>query len=293
MTSDIANAMTVDVEDYFQVQALAGQVSRRDWDSIPLRVAANTNRILDIFAANNAKATFFTLGWVAERCPELVRRIVAEGHELASHGYEHIRITEQTPDKFKEDVVRTKNLLEDLAGVDVTGYRAATFSITKRNLWAFDILGEAGYTYSSSVYPVRRDLYGIPDAPRRPFRPRGREGIVEIPMTTLHMLGRNWPSSGGGFFRLLPYAMSQLQIKTVNRTEQLPAIFYFHPWELDPDQPRVENLPWKSRFRHYVGLNKMQVRLESLLQTFQWEAMATVFADAMVTAPVQDVAGDS
>lgn len=269
--------MTVDVEDYFQVSAFENHVAKSQWDSLPRRVETNTLRILDIFAEYQVKATFFTLGWVAERHPELIRRIVSEGHELASHGYEHIRVTEQSPQLFKEDVKRTKRLLEDLGGREVVGYRAASYSIGAKNLWALEVLQEEGYQYSSSIYPVKHDLYGMPSAPRFAFYPENAPQLLEIPITTMNVLGRNVPCGGGGFFRLYPYLFSKWAYRYINTVEKQPGIFYFHPWEIDPDQPKQQNLPFKSRFRHYLNLNKMEGRLNSLLTDFSWDSMQNVF----------------
>lgn len=276
--------MTVDVEDYFQVQAFANHISRSDWDARECRVERNTDIVLDLFDQASARATFFTLGWVAERYPDLIRRIVDQGHELASHGFEHIRADSQTPEQFRADVGRTKSLLEDTGGVAVEGYRAATFSIGPSNLWAYDVLAEEGYRYSSSIYPVRHDLYGMPDAPRQPFWPRGRDGVTELPMTTVRLAGRNFPCSGGGYFRLLPYPVSRWQMRHVNTFDDAPCIFYFHPWEVDPDQPRQTGIGMKTRIRHYIGLNRMQGRLQQLLADFRWSSMRDVFAEA-VEAP--------
>lgn len=273
----IVNAMSVDVEDYFQVQALSGAFDRGSWDSQPRRVADNTHRLLDLFAEYSVAATFFTLGWVAERDKPLIRRIVAEGHEVASHGSEHRRADEQTPDQFRDDVRSSKKLLEDICGVPVRGYRAPTFSIGAANLWAFDVLDDEGYAYSSSVYPLTRDYYGMPSAPRFAFRPRAGRAITEYPMTTVRFAGRNFPSSGGGFFRLLPFAVSRTGIARVNAVDKLPAIFYLHPWEIDADQPRVQGIPIKSRFRHYVNLNRTYGRLRRLLEAFDWDRLDRVF----------------
>jgi len=273
----LVNAMSVDVEDYFQVQALAAVIPRADWDRQPRRVEANTGRILELFARHGVSATFFTLGWVAERYPSLVRRIVAEGHELASHGSDHRRADEQGRDGFRDDVRRSKKTLEDIAGVEVRGYRAPTFSIGERNLWAFDILAAEGYAYSSSVYPVRRDYYGMPDAPRFAFYPLQGLAFEEYPITTSRLGRRNFPCGGGGFFRLLPYALSRAAIARVNRQDRQPAIFYFHPWEADPQQPRVRALGFKSRFRHYLNLDKTAGRLERLMKDFAWDRMDKVF----------------
>ncbi len=272
------NAMSVDVEEHFQVQAMAGRVKRSDWEGRPSRVEMSTNRVLDLFARHGAKATFFTLGWVAERHPSLIKRIVAEGHELASHGYEHIRVDAQTPAEFLADILRTKSILEDLGGVSVRGYRAATFSIGRRNMWAFDVLAEAGYTYSSSINPIRHDNYGMHEAPRGPFLPSGVSGVTELPITTVRLGARNFPSGGGGFFRLLPYVVSRWAIDRVNRQDGMPAIFYFHPWEVDAGQPREPGLPLKSRVRHYLNLGRMERRLSKLLQDFAWNRMDHVFA---------------
>ncbi|MGE4062941.1 MAG: XrtA system polysaccharide deacetylase [Rhodospirillaceae bacterium] len=272
------NAMSVDVEEHFQVQAMERTVKRADWDRRASRVEGSTNRILDLFAASGTRATFFTLGWVAERHPTLIRRIVAEGHELASHGYQHIRVDTQTPAEFRADVSRTKAILEDIGGVKVKGYRAATFSIGRKNLWAFDELAEAGYTYSSSINPIRHDLYGMSEAPRGPFLPSGSLGIKEFPITTLRLGERNLPCGGGGFFRLLPYWVSRWAISKVNAADAMPTIFYFHPWEIDPEQPREPGLPAKSRFRHYLNLGRMERRLTRLVQDFAWDRIDHVFA---------------
>lgn len=272
----IRNAMTVDVEDFFQVQAFAGTVDRASWDRWPMRVEANTDRILALFRDHGIRGTFFVLGWVAERKPALIRRIVEQGHELASHGYSHVRIHEQKPDEFRVDVRRTKKLLEDIAGTPVIGYRAASFSIGENTLWALPILAEEGYVYSSSIYPISHDLYGMPRAPRFAFRP-GREGFWEIPMTTVCLFGRNLPWSGGGYFRLIPYHLARWGLKRVNVRERQPCIFYFHPWEVDPEQPRPPGLTPKSRFRHYLNLHRMEARLRRLVVDFDWGRMDQVF----------------
>jgi polysaccharide deacetylase family protein (PEP-CTERM system associated) len=274
------NAMTVDVEDWFQVQAFAHCIRREDWPRLQSRVEANTDRILAQFAAAGVQATFFTLGWVAERHPHLVRRIVAAGHELASHGWDHTRADAQDRDAFRQDVRRARMVLEDTAGVPVSGYRAATFSIGAGNAWAFAVLGEEGYRYSSSVNPIRHDLYGMPNAPRGPFQPAG-SAIWEFPLTTLHALGRNWPCAGGGYFRLLPYAAWRLALAAVNQGEQRPGIFYLHPWEVDPGQPRVRDCGWKSRVRHYTNLRRMADKLDRALHDFAWGRMDRVFADLL------------
>ncbi len=279
------NAMTVDVEDYFQVQAFAHCIDRADWEQIEPRVEASTNRILDQFAAAGVTATFFTLGWVAQRHPGLVRRIVAEGHELASHGWEHTRADTQTPQQFRADILRTRETLEDLGGVAVKGYRAATFSINARNLWAFQELEAAGYAYSSSINPIQHDLYGMPDASRVPFQPGG-SGLWEIPMTTVRAFGRNWPCSGGGYFRFLPKIFYYQGLKKVNRAEGRPGIFYFHPWEVDPEQPRIPACGWKSRLRHYTNLSQMPSALDRLLRDFAWGRMDDIYAAILAPGPV-------
>ncbi len=271
----ITNALTVDVEDYFQVSAFEPHIDRADWDRLECRVERNITRILALFAQHNAKATFFTLGWVAERYPTLVREIVQQGHELASHGFAHQRASGLSEADFFADISRAKSLLEDVAGVAVKGYRAPSFSINERNLWAFDALSRAGYAYSSSIYPIRHDHYGMPDAPR--FAHRRATGLLEIPITTLRLRGRNFPASGGGYFRLLPYRASKWLFSQVNRLEQHPVVFYFHPWEIDPDQPRIQAAAAKAKFRHYLNLNRMEGRLAQLLQDFRWGRMDAIF----------------
>lgn len=271
----LTNALTVDVEDYFQVSALAPHIERGSWDARPCRVERNVSKLLDLFDARGAKATFFTLGWIAERYPHLVREIVARGHELASHGYGHLRASDQDHREFLEDIVSAKHLLEDIAGVPVQGYRAPSFSIGYSNPWAFDVMLEAGYRYSSSVYPVKHDHYGMPDAPRFPYA--ARPGLTEIPVTTTQWMGRNLPAGGGGYFRLAPYALSRWVIQRVNRVDGRPAIFYFHPWEIDPDQPRVAGTSMKTRFRHYVNLHKTEDRLSRLLADFRWGRVDEVY----------------
>ena len=271
----ITNALTIDVEDYFQVSAFAPHIARADWDSRECRVERNVQTILDMLDAHATQATFFTLGWIAERYPALVREIVARGHELASHGHGHQRASDLTPAEFSDDVVRAKRILEDLCGAEVVGYRAPSFSIGTGNLWAFDVLAKAGYRYSSSVYPIHHDHYGMPDAPR--FAHQVSEGLMEIPITTLRVLNRNLPSSGGGYFRLYPYALSRWMLRQVNRADGQAAIFYFHPWEIDVDQPRIPGIGAKTRFRHYVNIARMRSKLEQLLDDFAWDRMDRIF----------------
>jgi polysaccharide deacetylase family protein (PEP-CTERM system associated) len=273
----VVNAMSVDVEEHFQVSAFAGTVSRNDWSLLDSRVERNTDRVLGLFDAAGAHATFFTLGWVAERHPALVRRIVGAGHELASHGYAHFRATDQSPEAFRDDVRRTKALLEDAGGVPVKGYRAASFSIGAANLWTLEVLAEEGYAYSSSIYPVRHDHYGMPEAPRFAHRPAGENGVLEVPISTLRLAGRNLPCGGGGYFRLAPYPAYRWALQRLHREDGKPAIFYFHPWEIDPDQPRPEGLSAKTRFRHYLNLGRMERRLAALLSEFAWDRMDRIF----------------
>lgn len=275
--------MSVDVEDYFQVQAFERHIERADWDRMPARVERNTERVLALFEAHRTHATFFVLGWIAERYPRLVRRIADAGHEVASHGYEHTRVGRQSAGEFARDVGRTKKLLEDLTGHAVKGFRAASFSIDAGTLWALDVLEQAGYVYSSSIYPVRHDLYGMPEASRTPFRPRGG-GLLEIPLTTLPLFGRNLPCAGGGYFRLFPYAFSRWALARINREEGRSAVFYFHPWELDPNQPRLLDLDLKTRFRHYCNLERMAGRLARLLADFRWGRMDRLFLDGKVVS---------
>lgn len=271
------NAMTVDVEDYFQVSAFESYIERQHWDRLPCRVEQNTDRILALFAEHKVRATFFTLGWIAERYPGLIRRIVAAGHELACHGYSHVRATEQSPEEFREDVSRAKGILEDTSGIPVIGYRAASYSIGAKNLWALRVLDELGFLYSSSIYPVKHDLYGMPEAPRFAFRPAEAQSLLELPVTTVAMAGKNFPCGGGGYFRLLPYVVSRWAMQRVNATDRQACIFYFHPWEIDPGQPRQKAINLKTRFRHYLNLSRMEGRLARLLRDFHWDTMAQVF----------------
>jgi polysaccharide deacetylase family protein (PEP-CTERM system associated) len=278
------NAMTVDVEDYFQVEAFAGLIDRANWDSIPRRIEGNVERLLDLFEANRTLATFFTLGWIAERHPKMLRRIADAGHELASHGYDHTRVDRLTREQFREDVHRSKKLIEDIANREVRGYRAPTFSIGPRNEWAFKILVEEGYRYSSSTYPIRHDLYGDANGARAPFQPCA--GLWEIPLTTRRLLGQNIPSAGGGYFRLIPYSIWRRNLAYVEKTEATPCIFYFHPWEIDAAQPRIAGTRFRTRFRHYTNLGTMPERLTSLLHDFRWGRMDEAFAHLISSAPI-------
>jgi len=276
----MVNALTIDVEDYFQVSALAPYISRSEWEATPCRVERNVDVILRLLAERGAHATFFTLGWIADRYPHLARRIADAGHEVASHGYGHQRASELDCEAFLADIRLAKAVLEDVTGEEVKGYRAPSFSIGRANEWAFDCIGEAGYRYSSSIYPIQHDHYGMPDAPR--FAYRSREGLLEVPITTTRLFSRNWPAGGGGYFRLMPYAVSRWFIRRVNEVDRQSAIFYFHPWEVDPDQPRVPGVDAKTRFRHYLNLDRMEGRLRCLLADFEWGRVDRVFLAAEV-----------
>ena len=276
-SSNIKNAMTIDVEDYFQVSAFSNNISMDQWRSHDCRVERNMARILELFDQHGVKGTFFTLGWVAQNYPNIVKQIVAEGHELASHGRNHVRVYEQSPQEFSDDIRATKQLLEDIGGVEVKGYRAASFSIDERNLWAYDCLAEAGYRYSSSIYPLQHDHYGMPNAPRFSFYAH-ESGLIEVPISTVKLMNRLWPSGGGGYFRFFPYAISRRLIQAVNAKEKRSAIFYLHPWEIDPEQPRQENIPLKTKFRHYINLQHTYSRLNKLLKDFSWDRLDQVFS---------------
>ena len=264
------NALSVDVEDWFQVGAFEKVIARDAWETLPRRVEENTGRVLDLFDEAGVKATFFTLGWVAERHPALIRRIADAGHEVASHGWDHVRVFTMGAEAFRADLERARAAIEDAAGQRVTGYRAPSFSIDRRTPWAHPVLAELGYAYSSSVAPVAHDHYGWPESPRFAWRPVAGAALVELPVTTVQVAGRRLAAGGGGFFRLLPYAFSSWAVARVNRAEKRPAIFYFHPWEIDPGQPRVANAPLKSRLRHYTNLSAMRPKLLKLLQDHRW-----------------------
>ena len=273
----VFNAMTVDVEDYFQVEAFFSHIPRDEWNSRECRVEQNVDRILQLFADREVKATFFTLGWIAQRYPRLVRAIVDNGHELASHGWAHFRADQQSRPMFSTDVVRAKKLLEDTGGVPVHGYRATSFSIRRKNLWALNALEEAGYKYSSSTFPIRHDLYGIPEQPRFAFYPLEASKFMEIPITTVRRMGTNGPSGGGGYFRLLPYALFRQNLRTVRARDRQPCMFYFHPWEIDPEQPRITGTSLKTRVRHYLNLERTHERLAQLLKDFRWNRVDRVY----------------
>ena len=270
------NAMSVDVEEYFQVSAFESHVPFERWETIPGRVEAAMDRILAMFELAGVRATFFTLGWIAERHPGMLRRVVDAGHEIASHGMHHVRVINQDRATFAADIRRAKGVLEDVTGQRVRGYRAPSYSIGRTNLWALDELAEAGHVYSSSIFPGAHDAYGMAEAPRFAFRVQD-SGILEIPVTTVEAGGKRFPCAGGGFFRLYPYALTRAALRRVNRRDGRAALFYFHPWELDPAQPRVPGVSLKTRFRHYLNLHRVEPRLARLLADFRWDRMDRVF----------------
>ena len=269
----VVNGLSVDVEDWFQVGAFEDVIERNEWSLLADRVDRNVREILDLFDEVEAKATFFTLGWVAQRHGALLREVVARGHEVASHGWDHRRVFKMDRASFAEDIARARAAIEDASGARVIGYRAPSFSIDGRTPWAFMELAEQGYAYSSSVAPVQHDHYGWPDAPRFAFKPLPWAPLVEIPVTTALFAGKRLAAGGGGFFRVLPYAFSRWAIRQVNRRERRPAVFYFHPWESDPGQPRVAGAPLKSRLRHYTNLELMAPKLRQLIREFAWGRM--------------------
>lgn len=269
--------MTVDVEDYFQVGAFENNIDRGDWNNLECRVERNMDIILKMFDDASVKASFFTLGWIAERYPKIIRQIVENGHELASHGMSHMRVSSQSPEEFLQDAMTSKKLLEDIGGTPVKGYRAPSFSIGEKNLWALDTLYEVGYKYSSSIYPISHDHYGMPSAPRFAFRPVQEQRFLEMPVTTVEIMGRKIPCGGGGYFRLLPYCISKFAMSRVNNRDKEACIFYFHPWEIDPMQPRQTQASLKSKFRHYTNLGVMEDKLRRVLAEFNWGRMDEVF----------------
>ena len=273
------NAMTVDVEDYYQVEAFSHQIDRADWANHESRVERNVERLLQLFADHDVHGTFFTLGWTAERYPGLIKRIVDAGHELASHGYDHTRVDRQSQAEFRLDARKTKQMLEDLGGVEVRGYRAASFSVSDKTPWVFEILADEGYRYSSSIYPIRHDLYGMPSAPRFAYAPDENSSILEVPITTVSLLNRKLPCGGGGYFRLYPYAFSRWAMRRVNGKDHQPCVFYLHPWEIDPEQPRMSDISLKTRVRHYLNLHRMESRLCRLLSDFAWDRMDRIFLE--------------
>jgi len=270
-------ALTVDVEDYFHVSAFESAIDKSDWSKLEQRVEAKTYQLLELFAQKQAKCTFFTLGWVAERCPNLIKAIVEQGHELASHGFSHQRATIMTPEQFRDDVRKSKHVLEDAAGQSIIGYRAPSFSFNDSNSWVYQILVELGFEYSSSTYPIEHDLYGVPDWPR--FKHDRPEGIIEIPVPTVRKNNQNTGIGGGGYFRLYPYWLSKKRIDNYLSTEKQPYSFYFHPWEIDPEQPRIPGASVKSKLRHYLNLSRMEAKVTRLLEDYQWGTMKSVYLD--------------
>jgi len=269
MTDSLVNYLTIDVEDYFQVAAFEKLIQPSTWESYPSRVVQNTTKILDIFDAYGVKGTFFVVGWTAERFPGLVQDIVERGHEIGCHSYQHQKIYNQTPEVFRQDTKRAKDILEQTSGRAIVGYRAPTYSITKKSLWALDILEELGFKWDSSIFPIVHDNYGIPDAPRFAHK-LPIHNLIEYPISTALFFGRKIPVAGGGYFRIFPYWFSKLALAKINKEEKQPFIFYLHPWEIDPDQPRIVSAGWKSRFRHYYNLNTTEIRLKNLLQDFRF-----------------------
>mgnify|MGYP000412769798 FL=1 len=274
----VTNAISIDVEDYFQVSAFENSIDRKNWDSLEHRVSKNMDKVFEVLSDTHVQATFFILGWVAERYPEMVKKITKNGHEIASHGYGHQRVSDLTRKEFKEDVTRAKGILEDISGIQIQGYRAPSYSIGKNNIWALEVLADTGHQYSSSIYPIKHDHYGYPEAPRFVFKDENT-GLIEIPITTMKLFSRLYPAGGGGFFRFYPYSFSKWAINRVNQVDKQPSVFYFHPWELDPDQPRQVNISRKSKFRHYLNLNKTEPRLRQLLTDFKWGKVYDVFIE--------------
>lgn len=284
------NALTVDVEDYFHVAAFSKQIDPASWDSFPLRVESNTHRLLDLFAQYNTKATFFVLGWVAERCPNLVREIVRQGHEIACHGYSHQLIYMQDPVVFRQETIRAKKCLEDQAQCVVAGYRAASYSITKRSLWALDVLAELGFHYDSSIFPIRHDRYGIPNSPRWPYElitPSGHK-LIEFPPSTIKLANYVMPVGGGGYFRIYPYWVTCAALAAINHANKHPFIFYLHPWEIDPDQPQIK-AGWLSTFRHYTNLSRCEYRLTKLLKDFNFEPALNILNKIPISSTIVEL----
>ncbi|MES2675320.1 MAG: XrtA system polysaccharide deacetylase [Pseudomonadota bacterium] len=283
-TQTVTHAMTVDVEDYFHVAAFNKAINPADWDKWPTRVEANTHKLLQLFTDKNIKITFFILGWVAERYPELVKTIRAQGHEIASHGFSHQLIYNQTPEVFRAETAKSKQILEDLGQAPVIGYRAASYSITRKSLWALDTLAELGFTWDSSIFPTRHDNYGIPGSPEEPYRIVTNSGamLTEFPLTTARVFGQSVPAAGGGYFRQYPYALSRWLFDRASLNQTKPQIFYLHPWEIDPGQPRVPNASWFSNFRHYTNLKRCFPRLEHMIDDFQFGTISESLGSVQV-----------
>lgn len=289
------HALTVDVEDYYHVSAFANTVSPSQWADMPSRLEDNTRKLLALFEQHDTVATFFVLGWVAERFGNLVKDIASQGHEVASHGYSHQLVFEQSPSVFRSETLRSKALLEDLIGQEVKGYRAASYSITRQSLWALDILVEAGFSYDSSIFPVYHDRYGMPGAPERVHLARAPGGgeIIEYPLTVARLARWRLPVAGGGYFRLYPYWFTRAMLRKSGRDLSQPFIFYLHPWEIDPQQPRISDASWLSRFRHYLNLGRCEKRLEQLVTDFSFTTAAEVLAASAPRSqlPVFDYGG--
>lgn len=283
----VLNGLSVDVEDWFQVGAFENVIDRSDWEGLDCRVERNCQHILALFDDAGVKGTFFTLGWVAQRYPAMMRRIAGAGHEIASHGWDHARVFALGRTAFADDIERARKVLEDITGQSISGYRAPSFSIDARTPWAHEVLAEQGYAYSSSVAPIVHDHYGWREAPRFAFRPVEGANLIEIPVTTAEVAGRRMAAGGGGFFRLLPYSVSRWAIRQVNLRDTRPAVFYFHPWEIDPDQPRPANAPLKSRLRHYTNLDVMAAKLSRLVHEFRWGRMDEVAAIEAARTPAK------
>ncbi len=283
--STITHAMTIDVEDYYQVSAFGKVISPDQWEQWPSRVVNNTEKLLSLFDQKNIKATFFVLGWVAERHPELIQAIHQQGHEVASHGYSHQLIYQQTPEVFREETAKSKQILEDIIQTPVTGYRAASYSITRQSLWALDILGDLGFTWDSSIFPVHHDRYGIPDSPREPYQIITTNGhsITEFPLTTAKVLGQSIPAAGGGYFRQYPYQLSRWLFDRASLNQSRPQMFYLHPWEIDPEQPKIPGAGWLSNFRHYTNLHRCQARLEQLLEDFNFSSVSNSLSQTTIS----------
>ena len=290
LNGKVLNGLSVDVEDWFQVGAFETVIDRKDWDGLDCRVERNCQQILALFEEAGVKGTFFTLGWIAERYPVMMRRIAAAGHEIASHGWDHARVFTLGRAAFAADIERARKVLEDTTGQRVIGYRAPSFSIDARTPWAHEVLAEQGYAYSSSVAPIVHDHYGWREAPRFAFRPVEGADLIEIPVTTAQVAGRRMAAGGGGFFRLLPYAISRWAIRQVNERDGRPAVFYFHPWEIDPDQPRPPVAPLKSKLRHYTNLDVMAAKLSRLVRDFRWGRMDEVAAMEASRTPLREAA---
>lgn len=290
LNGQVLNGLSVDVEDWFQVGAFETVIDRKDWDGLDCRVERNCQQILALFEEAGVKGTFFTLGWIAERYPVMMRRIAAAGHEIASHGWDHARVFTLGRAAFAADIERARKVLEDTTGQRVIGYRAPSFSIDARTPWAHEVLAEQGYAYSSSVAPIVHDHYGWREAPRFAFRPVEGADLIEIPVTTAQVAGRRMAAGGGGFFRLLPYAISRWAIRQVNERDGRPAVFYFHPWEIDPDQPRPPVAPLKSKLRHYTNLDVMAAKLSRLVRDFRWGRMDEVAAMEASRTPLREAA---